>query len=243
LLVEAVKIREAGMEIRYIRIALTPEGGQFHELDGVVDGAHGVVRDQLASIDLLQDESILLLYRLVTDRSVDDLDQLLSAPDCVRSSRVAAGEDGQYALCHVDPAEPLRTLLSIADEQALLVDDPIEFTDDGSMLVTVAGTERALRRGVAAVPESVTVRIEGVGDYHPAGGSESLLTSRQREALQAAVRLGYYEEPRETTCEEIAGVLDCTSSTANSLLRGAEARLVETYLRGWDRGPQLSSSG
>jgi DNA-binding CsgD family transcriptional regulator len=231
------------MEIRYIRIVLTPTGGPFHELDAVIDRTPGVAREQLAYIDLLQDESILLLYRLGTDRSVHDLDAVLSTPDCVRSSRVASGDGGQYALFHVDPAEPLRTLLSIADEQALVVEHPIEFTDDGSMLVTVAGTEAALRRGVAAVPESVGVRIERVGDYRPTDGADSLLTPRQREAIQVAAELGYYEEPRETTYEEIADLLGCTSSTANSLLRRAEARLVEAYLSGWQADAHSSPSG
>jgi len=234
------------MEIRYIRIVLTPTEGTFHELDAVIDRTPGVTREQLAYIDLLQDESILLLYRLGTDRSVHDLDAVLSAPDCVRSSRVAGGDggdDGQYALVHVDPAEPLRTLLSIADEQALVVEHPIEFTDDGSMLVTVAGTEAALRRGVAAVPDSVGVRIERVGDYRPTDGADSLLTPRQREAIQLAAELGYYEEPRETTYEEIAELLGCTSSTANSLLRRAEARLVEAYLSGPAPGDHSSPSG
>lgn len=55
------------------------------------------------------------------------------------------------------------------------------------------------------------------------------LTDRQREALQAAYRSGYFDWPRETTAEEVADRMGIAGSTFHSHLRKAEAKLVESF--------------
>ena len=55
------------------------------------------------------------------------------------------------------------------------------------------------------------------------------MTDRQREALEAAYRAGYFDWPRESTAEEVAESPDITSATLHSHLRKAESRLVETF--------------
>lgn len=64
--------------------------------------------------------------------------------------------------------------------------------------------------------------------------SESLLTERQREVLEAAVREGYLAVPRECTLAELAATLDIDKSTASTVLRRGQARLVEWFLAGPD---------
>lgn len=61
----------------------------------------------------------------------------------------------------------------------------------------------------------------------PAGVFDDL-TDRQREALEAAFRAGYFEWPRENTAEEVAPDLGITSSTLHRHLREAERRLLAT---------------
>lgn len=53
------------------------------------------------------------------------------------------------------------------------------------------------------------------------------LTSRQREALQAARDGGYYEWPRDVTAAELADEMDVTPPTFTEHLRGAERKLVQ----------------
>lgn len=65
--------------------------------------------------------------------------------------------------------------------------------------------------------------------------TESLLTDRQREMLEAAVREGYFAVPRDCTLAELADALDVDKSTASTTLRRAEARLVKWFLAGPDR--------
>ena len=64
--------------------------------------------------------------------------------------------------------------------------------------------------------------------------SESLLTDRQRELLEAAVREGYFEVPRECTLAELAETVGVDKSTASTVLRRGEETLLKWYLSGPD---------
>lgn len=59
---------------------------------------------------------------------------------------------------------------------------------------------------------------------------DGLLTARQREVLEAAVRAGYFEVPRQSTLAEVAAGLDVDKSTASGVLRRAQGRLVKWFL-------------
>jgi len=56
------------------------------------------------------------------------------------------------------------------------------------------------------------------------------LTEPQVEALVAAFEHGYYEEPREITLDELAGLLDVSRTAVGGRLRRGEKHLVETIL-------------
>ncbi|SDK04307.1 hypothetical protein SAMN05216226_11567 [Halovenus aranensis] len=62
--------------------------------------------------------------------------------------------------------------------------------------------------------------------------TESLLTDRQRELLEAAVREGYFEVPRGCTLAELADSVGVDKSSASTVLRRGEARLVKWFLAG-----------
>jgi len=68
------------------------------------------------------------------------------------------------------------------------------------------------------------------------------LTDRQREALEAAYRAGYFDWPRESTAEEVADALDITAPTLHGHLRKAE-RTVVGRLFGTDGGGDGGPSG
>lgn len=63
---------------------------------------------------------------------------------------------------------------------------------------------------------------------------EDLLTTRQRETLNAALRAGYFEIPRDCTLAEVAETLELNKSTVSRVLRRGQARLVNWYLTGPD---------
>jgi predicted DNA binding protein len=67
-----------------------------------------------------------------------------------------------------------------------------------------------------------------VGSETPAG----LLTDRQREVLDTAIQLGYFEVPRECTLAEVAAELGIDKSTASGILRRGEGLVVKWFRTG-----------
>jgi predicted DNA binding protein len=71
-----------------------------------------------------------------------------------------------------------------------------------------------------------------------AGDAEGLLTDRQRDLLETALRAGYFEVPRECTLTELADRVGVDKSTASGVVRRAERNLVSWFLAGaGDDGP------
>lgn len=66
------------------------------------------------------------------------------------------------------------------------------------------------------------------------GGFQSILdeelTARQREVLLTAFESGFFESPRETTGEQLAGLLDLSQPTVTHHLREAQRRLFTALL-------------
>lgn len=67
--------------------------------------------------------------------------------------------------------------------------------------------------------------------------TDDLLTDRQREVLEAAIRSGYFEVPRQCTLAELAATLDVDKSTVSTVLRRGESRVLDWFLTGPDDAP------
>ncbi|QPV62617.1 helix-turn-helix domain-containing protein [Halosimplex litoreum] len=93
----------------------------------------------------------------------------------------------------------------------------------GMLYDTVGGTLR----------EGITYRFEHLEDAteSPSNPFASLsLRPEQRQVLELAAEMGYYETPRETTLDDLAAELDCPRSTVSYRLRRAEAELVAGFI-------------
>jgi predicted DNA binding protein len=71
-------------------------------------------------------------------------------------------------------------------------------------------------------------RLYRQGEWESEGATG--LTAAQREALLRAYREGYFEEPRETSQEEVADLLDISSTAAGGRIRRGMSKLIETTL-------------
>jgi predicted DNA binding protein len=60
--------------------------------------------------------------------------------------------------------------------------------------------------------------------------TDSLMTERQRELLETATRKGYFKVPRQSTLAEVAESAGVDKSTASTVLRRGEAKLVNWFL-------------
>ena len=211
------------------RLLLRPEGGAFPGVDTALAAAGDVTREQLLHLEWLADGTYAMLYRLGGESArvralladhpkVIDLDVVDGPPD-------GAGPT-TYVYVHAEEEPALSDLLAVAEDHALLLEPPFELTADG-IVVTIVGEAGAIQGAFAAASERIPIEVMWSGGYEPGTKTPlARLTDRQREALRVAVDLGFYERPRETDFAELGGALDCAPSTANELLRRAEATLV-----------------
>lgn len=61
--------------------------------------------------------------------------------------------------------------------------------------------------------------------------NETLLTDRQREVVESAVKHGYYETPRACTLADLAVSLDVHTSTVGDVLNRAEGRIITEFVQ------------
>jgi predicted DNA binding protein len=106
---------------------------------------------------------------------------------------------------------------------------PIVFQEDGTVSISFAGTKSSLDRLISDLQQSYDIEIEGYGTYHgPRGWNR--VTSRQYQALETAVEVGYYDIPRTGTMVDIADELECSESTASEHLRKAQSSVIKDFI-------------
>lgn len=213
----------APIHMKYLRLGLTPTARAVHPVDQFLADRECITRQAILHVDSLPGETTVL-YRLDGDAAA--LDPLLADNPTVLDHEIVADEDGFSLYLRAASEDRESVLTAIAHEHALIVDTPIEITDDG-LEATLVGTDDDLRAALTAVPDDVSVRVLKAGPYTP---SERRLleplTDRQLEVFRTAVDRGYYDLPRRATHKDLAGELDCAPSTVDEHLRKAEARVV-----------------
>jgi hypothetical protein len=137
--------------------------------------------------------------------------------------------DDRTCYCYLSGEGPpaSRALWENFTRGSLLTVPPVQWNDDGSSTFTVVGTDADVQAAVEGVPAGVRVDVEKVGstrvDPDDAAGR---LSDRQRDAVRAALAVGYYDVPRAGTTADVAAELGCSTSTAGEHLRRAEATVM-----------------
>ncbi|MFD1515007.1 helix-turn-helix domain-containing protein [Halomarina rubra] len=217
--------------MRYVTIALYPPSGGIHPVGASISELPGVEREALRYVDAMFDGTGVLFYEL--SGPLDTLrERLDDHEDVIDYEVLDVTEAASYIYVYVKPGPPAGTLMYLAQKYALVVETPIEFREDGAVLITVAGRQESLREAFHEFPDDLVVHVECAGEYAPGDGQLlTTLTDRQREVLKTAFELGYYDVPRDATHESIARELDVATSTIDEHLRKAEARLFGTLLQ------------
>lgn len=103
------------------------------------------------------------------------------------------------------------------------------------IVIVIVPSRSALRDVISDLREvnaSVSVEwlVNGGGDSATAEIDVSTITTKQRDALETALELGYYDTPRKTDLSELATQLDISESAASQRLNAAETKLVKSFL-------------
>lgn len=214
-----------------VSYTLTPKQGYFDRGEPYLWDA-GVYLESIRSMEFVEDGSVVLVYEI--DGSVEALRECLdNAPEKVIDYSITAESDPLVAQIWFYPDEPLEQLLDVHRSFGVSVEFPITYTSQEPATVEIVetGPRNELRDRIEQTRQIADVHINHVNRHDP--GSEQLfreLTDRQQEVLRAAVSLGYYEIPRETTHQEIADELGCSKSVVGQHLRRVEAALVSAVV-------------
>ena len=125
-------------------------------------------------------------------------------------------------------ADAARSLFENFTRGSLITVPPIVCNDDGTNTYVIVGTDADIQAAIEGVPDGVEVTVEAVGGESVAPESAvGRLSRRQREAVEAALAVGYYDVPRAATTEDVARELDCAIATAAEHLQKAESKLID----------------
>ena len=218
--------------MRYLTVVVKPEGdGAFHPLGGQLTDESAIERRAIHHVELLADDTVLLLAE--ASGSQERYRQIMETSPHVRNY-LTAGEDRWMAVSHFEPTEEVRRALTLQRESLLVVDTPIRFTDDDDLTVTYIGTDETFQTlsGYVEELDSMTVEVLEMGEYEADDSTFGrLLTTRQEEVLEAAVELGYYNDPRRASLEAVGEAVGIAPGTAGEHLRKVEQRVFREIVR------------
>lgn len=211
--------------MRFIENTITPKRGWFHPVDRLVERDPDVERKRIQQINLLEDDTVVMLYELAGEHDhieavVDEYFEALAHS----TSRIG---DDTLVWAHIEPSSLVSRLLRIPREYNIVLQMPLEFTPCGGVSCLFVGDEGALEAATRALPEEVRVDVRRMGEYNPGPGRYATeLTDRQAEILDAAIELGYYDDPRNVTYDDIADRVNCGRTTVGEHLRKVESKVL-----------------
>lgn len=217
--------------MRYATVTLSWADGRLHPIDDVFARADDVTVKAIRYVSPGPDGRYVELLELRGD--LDGARTLLAeSPDALEYDVTGtAGRGVAYVQCRT--VGLVDDLLAALHDHEIVVDWPMYYRSDGArgLTLTVVGTNRAIQRAAADLPEGIRLSLERTGEYEPDTRRLSgLLTERQLELFDLAVREGYYEIPRRTTHRELAEILDLSTGTVSEHLQRIESKLVTAYV-------------
>lgn len=107
--------------------------------------------------------------------------------------------------------------------------DP-SMTEHGATMELV-GPQQTISQTLREYEEvGVSVELVKLSDYEGSTKTLDVLTDRQKEVVQTAYGMGFYEVPREASTADIAAELDIDTSTVAEHLQRAERNLLNHQL-------------
>lgn len=216
--------------MQYATITYRHPKGWPQSLGNAFAAHDDVVPVALHSSHLLGDGTAVMLYELEGDPAA--VSEILSESQITTDYRVTQHHDCTIAYIHYNPTTIVEQLIEIPMRNGLIIDSPMMFHEDGGLEITFIGLRADIKQALDETPSILSTTVEGVGEYEPSVQKLfAKLSDRQREILRTAHELGYYQQPRDTTYQEIASELDCTAANVGDILRRIENTLIDEIVR------------
>lgn len=217
--------------MKHVRVRITAHGqaGDIHPMYGVMTEAPFIERATAVQWNYTGD-ALGILHYVMGD--ADALERAMQEiPEVVGYDIERIDERSCYVYVRDATTDSLQEMFGPISSGGLVVVPPIEYDSDGTVVFSIFGPDDELQDAMKGISVPVDVTIEAVGGLAGTTAAvETLLTDRQREVVETAVDLGYYDIPRTASQEEIAVELDCAPSTIAEHLRKAESRVLRAQL-------------
>lgn len=214
--------------MKHVRLSLTANGreGELHPMYDLMANGDPVDRAETTHVNFTGDE-LGIMHFVEGDR--DAFATAIERIDDVHEYELTDAAEGRfYAYLHCAPGDARVMFEALAQDRLIRV-PPMVFRRDGTVAVSLIGVASEIQAAVDAIPEIVDVTIEEItGVGRATGATHSLLSDRQRAALDAALELGYYDIPRAASHEDVAAAIECAPSTAAEHLRKAESTVLRS---------------
>jgi hypothetical protein len=217
--------------MKHVRARLTASGAEqgVHPVYDVLVTAPYIDRARALQWNFSGAE-LGILHHITGDADAFE-QQLLDTPEVLGYEIERTGDDEFYVYTRDETTKPLRDLFGRVAKGGIIIVPPIVYRTDGAVMLSLFGPDAAVQSAVEDVPGPVGLQVDAVTGLQSTGvTAETRLSTRQREALVAALELGYYEVPREASHEAVAEAIDCAPSTAAEHLRKAESNLIHAVI-------------
>ncbi len=158
-------------------------------------------------------------------------EEQLTALACVDEWEHVAETDGGhlYVIAFTAPELPD----SLAEQAADLIGTCDPVLGDENATMSLVGPHEAISDTIDEYKAAgVSPDLRRLRSYDGQTEPADALTDRQREVIQTAFDMGYYEVPREVSTEQVAAELGLDSSTVSEHLQRAERNVLRRVLEG-----------
>lgn len=215
--------------VKHVRLTMRAPEGTVHPVFDMLTRREHIERVHGLHWNFSGDRLGILHY---VEGDVDTyVTELESIPSVLNYDIAQADDDHFYVYHRCILSGGAQELFETFTKDTLLMVPPIKFSDDGSATFSLFGDSAEVQAALDSIPEIIQVdvhEVSGMADTPEV--TAATLSARQREAVEAALSLGYYDIPREASYEDIAEAISCTPSTAAEHLRKAEGKLVRSAL-------------
>lgn len=211
--------------VKYLELIADVPSAARHPMQEFCRRSELMGRVELITWNVASADEEYAFFRIEGD--IDAYRARIEDVDGVRTYNLTPIDDESfYSYVVHDPREPDRQLREAFLRRNLVVIPPIVYLDT-RMMLTVVGDSDDLRALLSDFPDQFDLTVGEVGDYDRRRRSvDADLTTRQLEAVRAAVDVGYYAVPRDGGLAAVADELGCAESTASTHLRKAESRVM-----------------
>ncbi len=210
--------------MRRLRLTLRPGDVSIHPIGDVYLHDDGVDYAEAWTWNV-EERPVALLFFVRGERA-PVADVIAESDLVVDHEIVPVDEDSYYCYVHDECTDVSWELFQVLNKRGIVVVPPVRY-ESSEVTMTLLGDPTRLGAIVDEMPATLDARVDRVGAaVSPIATPAAALTSRQREAVEVGVAVGYYDVPRTADHEAVAERLGCAPSTAAEHLQKAEARLV-----------------